>query len=408
MTQNYLRSRRKNVLLILALGILNALTPFSIDMYLPSFPVIAHDLRVTVSEVALTVSIYFIGFALGQIFYGPLLDRFGRKRPLYAGLVVYVAATLGCMTAKSLEALLFFRFLSAAGGSAASVGATAMVRDYFPPEQAVKVFSMLMLVLSASPLLAPSVGSLVVAFSGWKMIFGILAGMGFLNLFLVAYMLPDALGSDHSVELRLKPILTNFRNVLKVDQFTTYTFAGAFSFTGLFVYVAGSPAIFLDGFQVSVRLYGAIFAFLAIGMIGGGQLNLLLLRRIEGVKIFRSAVFLQLVFGIAFFSSEWLGLNGLVATIGFLFLILLFCGIAYPNAAALALAPFTKNIGSAAALLGFIQLGVGACTSALVGLLQAKGSVSTALVISLSSLLSLIILYAASRKRAISASEIQL
>jgi len=403
MTQSPLRTRRQNLILILTLGILNALTPFSIDMYLPSFSAIARDLHVPVSEMAFTVSIYFIGFALGQIFYGPLLDRFGRKPPLYAGLAVYVIATLGCMSAKSMEALLLFRFLSAVGGCSASVGATAMVRDFFPPEDAAKIFSMLMLVLSVSPLLAPSVGSIVVTTANWTVIFGILAGMGLMNLLLVAYVLPKGLEPDHSVKLRLKPICENFLSILKVEQFSTYTFAGALSFTGLFVYVAGSPAIFLDGFQVSAQVYGGIFAFLAVGMIGGGQLNNLLMRRHHSAKIFKTALGFQLALGTAFFVSEWFGLNGMGTTIGFLFLILLFAGIAYPNAGALALAPFSKNIGSASALLGFIQLGVGSFTSATVGMLHSKGSLPTALVVCVSSLFGLAILWASSMRKKLDA-----
>src|SRR3954467_9225579 len=157
------RTRSANFFLILTLGILNALTPFTIDLYLPAFPEIAAELNTPVARMSLTVSIYFIGFALGQILYGPLLDRFGRKPPIYVGLALYLAATAGCMAAQSFEALLIFRFISALGGCAASVGAVSMVRDYFPAKDGAKIFSMLMLVLSASPLLAPSIGSLLAA-----------------------------------------------------------------------------------------------------------------------------------------------------------------------------------------------------------------------------------------------------
>jgi len=383
----------------MTLGTLNALTPFTIDMYLPSFPDIARDLHVNVSQMALTVSIYFIGFALGQILYGPLLDRFGRKPPLYFGLAIYILTSLGCAFSTSLPMLLGFRFASALGGSAATVAAVAMVRDFFPVHEATKVFSLLMLVLSASPLLAPTVGSFVISVASWRTIFLILMGFGAFDLLLTFFVLPRKHVGDASVDLRLGPILTSFKNVFKNRQFATYTLTGSFSFAGLFVYVAGSPAIFMDGFQVNARVYGMIFAFLACGMIGGGQLNLLLIKKFSERQIIRVAVFLQVILGIFFVSLVAANLCGLAETVGFLFVILICAGIVYPNAAALALQPFTKNVGSASSLLGFLQLGIGALTSAGVGLLEARGSFPTALVICVSSIIALLILIFNQRPR---------
>jgi DHA1 family bicyclomycin/chloramphenicol resistance-like MFS transporter len=389
------RTRLQSLVLIVTLGFLNALTPFTIDMYLPAFPAIARDLGVPVSEMALTVSIYFIGYALGQLFYGPLLDRFGRKRPLYAGIGLYCLATLGCFFAQSLPALLFFRFLSACGGCSASVGATAMVRDFFPAKDAAKIFSMLMLVLSASPLLAPTAGSFVVAYFNWRTIFAILLAMGLFDILLVAFVLPRGAEPDHTVVLRLAPVWRGFREILRVRQFTIYAFAGALSFTGLFVYVASSPAIFLEGFHVSTGLYGAIFALLASGMIGGGQLNHLLARRFDGRRIFRHALAWQLLFACGFLAGDLYGWNGLRANVFFLFMILMFAGIASPNASALALEPFSKKLGSAAAMLGFTQLSLGAVISALVGVLRLPGSLPTAIAVTASSATGLVILWLA-------------
>lgn len=386
-----MRSRKQNFFLILTLGILNALSPFSIDMYLPSFQEIARDLNVSSARVALTVSSYFIGFAIGQLLYGPLLDRFGRKPPVCFGLALYVLASLGCMQAHSIEALLFFRFLSAVGGCSASVAAVAMVRDFFPPAAATKIFSSLMLVLSVSPLLAPSVGSLLLLVSGWRAIFAILALMGLVNILLVV-TLPHGQLPDLSVQLDWRSIARNFRDVFAIRQFSTYTFAGAFSFTGLFVYVAGSPSIFMDYFHVSASLYGAIFALLAVGMIGGGQLNHLFARHHHAREVFRASTLVQVVLATAFFICTWFDICGLVATLIFLFLILLSAGISYPNAAGLALEPLTKNIGSASALLGFVQLGIGAATSSAVGLLKVEGSLPTAATMCLSALAALFIL----------------
>ncbi len=387
----------RNLFLIIVLGILNALTPFTIDLYLPAFTQIAADLNVAVSRMSLTVSVYFIGFALGQIIYGPLLDRFGRQRPIYLGLAIYIFATWGCMRASSFEEMLIYRFVSALGGSAASVGAITMVRDYFPGKDSAKVFALLMLVLSASPLLAPSIGSLMTVHMGWRALFAALAGLAVIDLALVAFVLPRTYSPDRSVSLRLTPMLRTFRDALRVGQFRTYTFAGALSFAGLFVFVSGSPAAFMDGFGVSAQGFGLIFAILAGGMITGGQLNHLFLRYSDSRHVFRWALGVQVVAGTVFLLlASTLGL-GLWMTVGILLVFLLCAGVTYPNAAALALEPFSKNIGSASSLLGFIQLGTGAVAAALVGLVDVKGPMPLALVMFTCSLCGWIILHQARR-----------
>lgn len=403
------RTARRNAFLILVLGTLNALTPFTIDMYLPAFPEIAADLGIAVSRMSLTVSVYFIGFALGQILYGPLLDRFGRHRPIYLGLAVYILATFGCMTARSFDALLVFRFVSALGGSAASVGAITMVRDYFPAKDASRIFSMLMLVLSASPLLAPSIGSLIVAKVGWRPLFAALAGLAVVDVALTRFALPHAYAPDRSISLQPGPILRTFRDVLAERQFVAYTLAGSLSFAGLFVFVSGSPAVFMEGFGVSAGLFGGLFAILAGGMILGGQLNHLLLRYRDSHHVFRIALRVQIVIALVFLGGVTTFGLGLWATVVVLFAFLLCSGVTYPNAAALAIEPFTRNIGSASSLLGFLQLGIGAVAAAIVGLLDVKGPLPMAVVMATCCVAGGVVLkvaagereHAASRERAV-------
>jgi DHA1 family bicyclomycin/chloramphenicol resistance-like MFS transporter len=366
--------------LIIVLGILNALTPFTIDLYLPAFPQIAADLDVAVSRMSLSVSVYFIGFALGQIIYGPLLDRFGRQRPIYAGLAIYILATIGCMTATSFEGMLIFRFIAALGGSAATVGATTMVRDHFPPELAAKAFATLMLVLSASPLLAPTIGSFMTVSLGWRALFAALMVLAVIDVALVALAIPRTYKPDPSVSLRIAPMLRTFREALAQRQFRTYTIAGSLSFAGLFVFVSGSPAAFMDGFNVSPQGFGGVFAILAGGMICGGQLNHVLLRLSDSRQVFRHALNVQVVAGAVFLIASLVFTLTLWQTVAMLFVFLVCAGITYPNAAALALQPFTKNVGSAASLLGFIQLGLGALAAAFVGLLDVEGMLPMAVV----------------------------
>ena len=387
------RSRSRDLRIILILGALSTVSPFSIDMYLPAFPQIAHDLGTMPSQISLSVSGYFIGLAAGQLFYGPLLDRFGRKLPIYAGLVLFILASLGCLAARSPKFFIAARLLQALGGCAAQVGSTAMVRDYFPVEESAKIISLLILVLSVSPLFAPSVGGFVATSIGWPWIFAVLAAFAAIAIVLTA-LLPAGHKPDPTISLRPRAMLRGFAEVIGEPRFYTYAFAGAFSFAGLFVYVTGSPIIFLDGFHVDPRVYGLIFAGLAAGCIGATQLNIWLTRRYSGNAIFRVAVIGQTVVMAITFIGTALGWYGLFANIVLLLVYLMFCGPSFPNAAALALAPFTRNVGSAAALLGFIQMGIGAFASTGVGLLHATTSLPIYAVMAATAVMGLVILMA--------------
>src|SRR5690606_30400122 len=241
---------------------------FSIDMYLPGFSAIATDLNTTVNKVSLSLSSYFIGISAGQLLYGPLLDRFGRKRPLYAGLIVYILASLGCAVATDIDAFIALRFIQAVGSCAATVSAMAMVRDLFDSKDTPKVFSMLMLVVGLSPMLAPTIGGYVIAGLGWHVVFFILMCMGIAILLASRFGLPHTRKPDLSISLKPKPILKGFAAVLSNPQFATYAFSGAIAFTGLFTYVAGSPMLFMDIFGTDEKTYGWIFAFMSLSFIG--------------------------------------------------------------------------------------------------------------------------------------------
>jgi len=386
------RSRRRDLLIILILGALSTVSPFSIDMYLPAFPQIARDLGTTPAEISLSVSGYFVGLAVGQLFYGPLLDRFGRKKPLYGGLSLFVVASLGCLTARSPGLFIAFRLLQAMGGCVAQVGAVTMVRDFFPVEESAKILSLLFLVLSVSPLFAPSIGGFVATTAGWPWIFVILAGFAVIVMALIAVLLPEGRQPDPDISLRPSAIMRGFVNVIAHPQFYTYAIGGAFSFSGLFVYVTGSPIIFIDTFHVDPWIYGLIFAALGCSFIGGSQLNHWLSRRYHSRQIFRAALICQNIVVFAIFAGTAFGWYGLVANIFLLMVYLPFCGVAFPNAAAIALAPFTKNVGSAAALLGFMQMGIGAFASTGVGFLHSSDSLPIFAVMSATAVIGLGIL----------------
>jgi MFS transporter, DHA1 family, multidrug resistance protein len=389
---------KQKLFLIVMLGVLNTLTPISIDMYLPGFPQVARDLGTSMGNVALSASTYFLGFAIGQIVYGPLLDRFGRKVPLYIGLFLYAIASVGCIYSHSIEIFWIMRFFQALCGCVASVTAMAMVGDFFSTEQSARVISFLILILGVSPLLAPTVGGFIVNFWGWHWVFIVLATISLIILVCVYLLLPEGHDPDPSISLKAKSIIAGFKAILFERQFYVFALAGSFAFAGLFVYVAGSPSIFMQGFHLSPKTYGGIFALLSVSFIGGSQMNHLLTRKFKNVEIFKTTLYIQVLVSILFLIGELEAWNGLIAVIIFLFILLGCAGLTYPNAAALALSPFSKNGGSASALLGFIQIGIGGLISSSVGVLGFKGNLSTAFAMSLSAVIGLILLLSQMKK----------
>jgi DHA1 family bicyclomycin/chloramphenicol resistance-like MFS transporter len=273
-----------------------------------------------------------------------------------------------------------------------------MVRDFFPARESAKILSLLMLVLSVSPLFAPSIGSVIATSVGWPWIFVFLAAFAVLLILVIRFLLPEGHRGDPEMSLLPRAVLEGFHQILIRPQFYTYAIAGAFAFAGLFVYVTGSPIIFLNGFHVGPHAYGLIFAALACSFIGGSQLNIWLSRRHEDHKIFRVAVICQNVIMLIIIVGTYNGWYGLAGNIVLLLLYLPFCGIAYPNAAAIALAPFSKNVGSASAVLGFLQMGIGAFASTGVGLLNATSSLMVFIVMGATAFIGLLILLANHRR----------
>ncbi len=383
---------KNKFLMILILGLLSAIGPFSIDMYLPGFPLIAQHLNTTVAKVSLSLSSFFIGISIGQLLYGPLLDKFGRKKPLYIGLSIYLIASFGCALCTNIDALIALRLLQALGGCAGMVAARAMVRDLFPVNENAKVFSLLMLVVGVSPLIAPTVGGYVTAAFGWQWIFVILTVMSAFILVAVHFALPESRKPDVSISLLPLPIIKNFVTVLKEPQFYTYAFTGSIAAAGLYAYIAGSPHVFMEIFKVTEKQYGWIFAMIALGLIISSQLNSILLRRFTSEQIIRVALFCQSLTGITLFLGTLYHLAGLYSTI-VLILIFLSCqGFTFPNSSALSMAPFSRNAGTASALMGAIQLGIGALTSALVSYLTSQSALPMAAVMASCALISFIVL----------------
>ncbi|WP_017257708.1 Bcr/CflA family multidrug efflux MFS transporter [Pedobacter arcticus] len=385
-------TRKRHIFLVLILGTLTTLGPFSIDMYLPGFPAIAKDLNTTINQVSLSLASFFVGISLGQLLYGPLLDKFGRKKPLYIGLAVYILASIGCAQSHHIESLIALRFVQAIGSCAAAVAAMAMVRDFFPVKENAKIFALLMLVVGASPMIAPTAGGYLTASLGWQSVFYALAIIAIAIFVVVFFFLPEGFKGNPSLSLKPKPILNGFKEVLVNPQFYTYTFAGAFSFSGLFAYISSSPLVYMDIYEVSETTYGWIFAILSVGFIGASQVNNILLKKFRSEQIIPVALASQLTIAVIFVIGTFFNWFGLYETTIMLFLFLCCIGIANPNGVALSLAPFSDNAGTASSLMGAIQLGAGALASLAIGLLDSASAIPMTVVMSATSLIALLVL----------------
>lgn len=359
-------SRKKRFTILLILGLLSAVGPFSIDMYLPAFETIAKDFNTSIEHIQLSLTAFFIGIAAGQLIYGPLLDKYGRKKPLIVGFLIYIIASILCAYTKEVNHLIFLRFMQALGSCSGMVASRAMVRDLFEPREGAKVFSLLMLVVGISPIVAPSVGAFVLASFDWHIIFIILAILAFIILLGVIFILPESYKGNKEMSLRPQHIISGFWRVFINPTFILYAAVGGFASSGLYAYLAGSSFVLQNLFGLSESQYGMVFGIVASSLIIATQFNRLLLNRWQSEDISKKASLFQAISGVLLVILALSGWINLYALIGLICLFLCAQGFIFPNTSALALAPFGKLAGSASALLGCIQMALGAITSALV------------------------------------------
>ena len=372
-------------------------------MYLPGFPAIATDLHTSIEMVSYSLSSFFIGVCIGHVLCGPLLDRFGRKMPLYGGLLLYIVATIGCVFTKSVEILVALRFLQAIGGCVGMVAPRAIIRDLFPVAESAKIFSYMILILGVSPIIPPTAGSYIITYFGWHAIFIMLTIISVLLFAAVVIWLPESKQPDSTFSLQPKPILDSFLIVLKQLQFFTYAITGAISSAGLFAYLAGSPYVFMKLFGITELQYGGIFALIAAGLITSSQLNNLCLKKFSSQQIVNTTLSIQTIAGLLLFAGTVSGWLNLYSTIILIFLYLSCQGFNFPNAAALSMAPFTKHAGSASALMGATQMGIGALASAVVGLLNPHSAIPMTGVMATCVLIAWIMLFLNTRNTTFSA-----
>jgi len=390
-------NRRVHNIRILVLGALTAVGPFSIDMYLPGFPEIAKDLGVNIAQVGLSLTSYFIGISLGQLGYGPLLDKYGRRKPVIAGLSLYILAAIGCGLAPSLHWLIAMRFVLAVGACVGIVASRAIVRDLFPLNEVARIFSTLMLVLGVSPIFAPSIGAFVAESFSWRYVFVVLAVIAALILALVVRFLPESHPGNRSISLHPVRLMERYLGVLKDPTFFAYGMASAAASAGLFAYISDSPFVFMNLFGLSQREFGLLFSLSACGVIGATQVNRFWLRKKTSREISIKAVIAQSAVAALFMCMVVFGAPP-VALYVFLFLYLFTLGSLSPNTTAIAIEPFASHAGSASALLGSTQMAAGAFGSLLVSFFHNGTALPIAAVLLLTSLVSLGLQFAYRRR----------
>lgn len=362
---------------ILILGALAAIGPLSIDMYLPSLPAIGQTLGADAASVQLTVTSYFIGLAFGQLAYGPISDRIGRKPPLLFGLALFTLASIGCMFARDVNALIVLRVLQALGGCAGMVVTRAMVRDRFTVDEMARVLSALVLVMGVAPILAPTLGGQVFIAFGWQAIFLILSLFG-AACFIAVYWGVAETQVRAAPPLSFRKVGADYLRILRHQRFMAYALAGGSAQAGMFAYITASPFVFIDYFKVAPDHYGWLFGANAFGLIAGSQFNSRLLRRFKSNHVLRVALLVYLAAGLVLLASAITHIGGFWGVSIPLLVCITSLGFTFPNAQAGAMAPFGDRAGMASAMLGTLQFTLAGISSIVVGLVHTGDAVGMA------------------------------
>jgi DHA1 family bicyclomycin/chloramphenicol resistance-like MFS transporter len=377
--------------LVLTLGFIVALGPLTIDLYLPALPSITTDLAASETAIQFTLTGTFAGLALGQLLVGPLSDSIGRRLPLIAGAGLHVLASVLCAVSPNVEMLSVFRTLQGVGAAAGSVVALAIVRDLYVGRAAATLLSRLMLVIGVAPVFAPTVGGALLVVLPWQGLFVVLAALGVLLMVLVALTLPETLPSSGRRPFGLVQIARTAGQLVRDRVFVGLTLVAGLAMTGVFGYVAGASFVFQEQFGVSSQTFGLLFGVGGLLLIAATQLNPVLLKRWEPEQVLTAGAVLAALAGVALLLTATLDLGGLVGILVPVWAALFAASLALPNAPALALSRHGEAAGTAAALLGAVQFGIGAVAAPLVGALGTD-AVAMAVVMSAGLALSLVTL----------------
>jgi DHA1 family bicyclomycin/chloramphenicol resistance-like MFS transporter len=375
-----MRSSEKpgRIRLLLILGCVTAIGPLSIDAYLPGFPQIAHDLGASESAVQLTLASFLVSMAIGQLVLGPLSDGWGRRRPVLIGLSAYVLASLACAVAPTVETLVVLRAVQGLAGAAGVVIARAVVRDLFSGSDLTRFFARLTLVFGLGPIVAPTLGSLLLEITGWRGIFLMLAGLGAAVTIAAFAWLPETLPPEQRRANRVPQLARTMSGLLRDRRFVGYSLAMGLGFGGMFAYIGSSSFVLQQVFDVPALTYGVLFGANALGFVLVGQLSAYLAGRVPEKVTLTLGLSISTLAGAALITASVAGVGGVAAVAGPLFIFVASLGLVMPNATALALSAHPESAGSGSALLGFLQAPIAALTAPLVGLGPANSAVPMA------------------------------
>ena len=349
------------------LAVLAAFGPLSIDMYLPSLPAIGRELGAGPGHVQLTLSMFFVGACIGQLTYGPLSDRYGRKPMLLIGVSTYVAASAVLATAGDIGTMVVGRFLQALGGGAATVIARAAARDRFEGIEAARALSTLMLIMGAAPLLAPSLGALILKFADWRAIFWVLAAYGALALLAVVLLLPETRPRELRPRTGLWRVFRNYGEVLSDPVAATCAVASAGAFAGMFAYISGTPFVYIELFGLDPETYGLLFALNVVAIMGGAWANRRLVAGIGVGRMMTVGVCIVSGSGLALVAAVLLLPGSLAAVIVLLFCFLSGLNLISANAIVCATADRPALAGTTIAFIGAAHFGLGSLAGLAVG-----------------------------------------
>ena len=350
----------------IVLGLLAAVGPFAIDMYLPAMPTIAADLHASTAATQMTLMVFFIAFGVCQIVYGPVSDMVGRKPPLYFGLGLFIIGSIGCAFAPSIGWLIAFRFVQAVGGSSVVVIPRAIIRDLHTGIEATRLMSLMMLVFSVSPILAPLIGSALIVPFGWRAVFVAVTVTASLGLVLVATCLPETRPPEKRIRAGFGSLLTGFGRLLRDRRFLGLIFIGGLGMSSFFTFLASSSFVYIDRFGLTPTEYSFAFSINAVGFIGASQFAARLGTRFGMVRVVRTAVSSFAGFAIFLCLLTVAGVDSLAVLIVLLFFANASLGLVIPTTMVLALEEHGPIAGMASALGGTLQMTTGAMMIAIV------------------------------------------
>ncbi|MCV3770194.1 MULTISPECIES: Bcr/CflA family multidrug efflux MFS transporter [Enterobacter] len=353
--------------IVFILGLLAMLMPLSIDMYLPALPVISAQFGVPAGSAQMTLSTYILGFALGQLFYGPMADSLGRKPVILGGTLVFAAAAVACALAQTIDHLIIMRFFHGLAAAAASVVINALMRDIYPKEEFSRMMSFVMLVTTIAPLVAPMAGGAVLVWFSWHVIFWILALAALLASAMIFFFIDETLPVERRQKFHIRTTIGNFASLFRHKRVLSYMLASGFSFAGMFSFLSAGPFVYIELNHVSPQHFGYYFALNIVFLFIMTIINSRFVRRVGALNMFRAGLWIQFVMAIWLVVSAFLGVGFWALVVG----VAAFVGcvsMVSSNAMAVILDEFPHMAGTASSLAGTFRFGIGAIVGALLSM----------------------------------------